>query len=68
MESNYRPNGHLQGDNRPMPDRGTGTGTNENSQTLGMSIEQDAVNRLGRVSGASSDPAMKNMPCKAERQ
>ena len=67
MDSNYRPTGELQGDSKPMPDRGTGTGMVGNQQIGGASIERDAVNRIGRMSGATSDPAMKNVPCKADR-
>ncbi|MFA5387499.1 MAG: hypothetical protein WC322_03850 [Candidatus Paceibacterota bacterium] len=67
MDQHYKPSGELQGDTRPMPDRGTGTGGNANPQTLGMSIEQDAVNRINGI-GAKSDPAMKNMPCNPDRK
>ena len=63
MDQFYKPSGELQGDNRPMPSRGTGTGSNVNSQTLGMSIEQDAVNRIGGMgSAARSDRADCSMP------
>lgn len=68
MDQFYKPSGELQGDNRPMPNRGTATGGNHNPQTLGMSIEQDAVNRLSGISAdTKSTPAMKNMPCGDKR-
>lgn len=63
-EKCYRPNGELQGDAKPMPDRGTGTGMTPNQQTAGASLDVDATNRTGRVSGAGSDPATTNRPIK----
>lgn len=61
-ETNYRPSGELQGDTKPMPDRGTGTGMTGNTQTLGRATERDATNRIGSAA-TKSDPAEKNMPC-----
>lgn len=61
-EKCYRPNGELQGDSRPMPDRGTGTGmTGHPNQLDGHSIAGDATNRVGSVK-AGSDPADRSMP------
>jgi hypothetical protein len=65
MESNYRPTGELQGDSKPMPDRGTGTGMTPNQQLGGMSTDRDAVNRMGGMGGAAkSDAADCCMPKK----
>lgn len=58
-----RPNGELQGDAKSMPDCGTGTGMTPNQQTDGFSLDVDATNRAGRVSGGS-DPALTNRPIK----
>ena len=58
----YRPTGELQGDDRPMPDRGTGTGMTPNQQTGSASLDRDATNRVGSAA-TRSDPAEKNMPC-----
>lgn len=49
-ESNYKPTGELQGDKRPIPDRGSTTGmtgfpTNQDGADLGM----DATNRIGPI-------------------
>lgn len=49
----YRPTGELQGDTKPMPDRGTGTGLN--GDTYGADIGVDATNSMGRMSGTKSD-------------
>lgn len=55
-DANYRPSGDLQGDTRSMPDRGTGTGMGR-AESMGMSIERDATNRRGGISGSTkSDP------------
>lgn len=57
-ESNYRPTGQLQGDSKPMPDRGTGTGFGSNAQTMGAGTGQDDTNSQGGISGSTcSDPA-----------
>lgn len=57
-ESNYKPTGELQGDTKPMPDRGSSTGlTGHATHDEGMSIDADATNRLGGIAGATkSDP------------
>lgn len=47
----YSPSGNLQGDTKPMPDRGTGTGLN--GDTYGADIGQDATNVEGRIGSAS---------------
>lgn len=64
-EDNYVPSGVLQGQNTgPLPDRGTKTGMGDNAQTDGMSLEPEATNREGSITGATkSTPAMDNMPC-----
>lgn len=58
-ESNYRPDGKgvVMGDTKAMPDRGTGTGmTGFNVEDGGMSLEQDATNTQGKLSGTDSTP------------
>lgn len=45
----YCPTGELQGDTKPMPDRGTSTGV---SDTYGADLGQDATNSLGSMGGA----------------
>lgn len=55
-DTNYRPNGDLQGDTRSIPSRGTGTGMG-GADTMGMSIDQNATNRRVGISGSTkSDP------------
>ncbi|THF55918.1 hypothetical protein [Pseudothauera rhizosphaerae] len=54
----YIPNGELQGDNRPMPNRGTGTGVGD---TYGADISPDATNREGGFKGRSH-PVDRDMP------
>lgn len=50
----YVPNGELQGDTAPMPDRGTDTGVTD---TYGANLGQSADNRLGGIADATkSDP------------
>lgn len=56
-ESNYTPSGELQGKNTgPLPDRGTSTGMGDNAQTEGMSLQPEAINRMGALKGTESDP------------
>lgn len=47
----YCPSGELQGDKKPMPDRGTGTGMN--GDTYGADISGDATNSMDRIGGAT---------------
>jgi hypothetical protein len=50
----YIPNGELQGDNSPMPNKGTETGVTD---TYGADLGQSADNRQGAISHATrSDP------------
>ena len=47
--------GVVQGDNKPMPYRGTGTGLN--GDTYGANLDMDADNRIVGISGyTKSDP------------
>lgn len=55
-DCNYRPTGELQGDTRPMPDRGTGTGLN--GDTYGASLDQGATNSRGRIGRDAMSDAM----------
>ncbi len=57
-ESNYIPSGELQGDTKAMPDRGTTTGmSGQPTDFGGMSIDPDATNSQGSITGATkSDP------------
>lgn len=55
----YKPNGELQGDTKPMPDRGTSTGMNGDS--YGADLSQDSTNRQGSIGRATqSDAAFDN--------
>jgi len=49
-ESNYRPKGDgvVEGDTKPMPDRGVMTGV---SDTYGADIGQEATNSMGGITG-----------------
>ena len=49
-EQFYKPDGTLQGDDKPMPDKGTSTGVTD---TYGASVSQDADNRMGSIAGAT---------------
>lgn len=42
----YMPNGEVQGDNKAIPDRGTGTGV---SDTYGADLTIGATNRIGGI-------------------
>lgn len=58
-DSNYTPNGMLQGDDKAMPDRGTKTGFN--GDTYGASVDGNATNSMGKITGATkSDPMMED--------
>lgn len=59
-DSNYKPDGTgvVMGDTKAMPNRGTGTGlTGHDTHGEGMSLDQDATNTIGKITGATkSDP------------
>ncbi len=56
MGKNFpRPTGQLQGDDKAMPDRGTGTGFN--GDNYGADTSQGAINRHGGISGATKSHA-----------
>lgn len=58
-ESNYKPDGTgvVMGDRKPMPDRGTSTGmTGINTVLDGRSLDPDATNTIGKLTGTGSDP------------
>lgn len=59
-DSNLRPNGQLQGDDRPMPNRGTGTGMN--GDTYGANLNPEATNRIGGISSATKSDAPDEKP------
>lgn len=59
-DSNYRPNGSLQGDDRPMPNRGTGTGMN--GDTYGADLSDKATNRQGSITNHTKSNAPDEMP------
>ena len=66
-DTNNRPNpdGSLRGDTKSMPDRGTSTGMDPGADIPleGMSIDPDAINRLGGMGNAAkSDPANDDSP------
>jgi hypothetical protein len=56
-----RPTGHLQGDDRPMRDAGTGTGVTD---TYGADLGGTSSNRIGSMNGTGSDPMDQCMPTK----
>ena len=56
MGKNFpRPTGQLQGDDKAMPDRGTGTGFN--GDNYGADTSQSAINRQDGISGATKSHA-----------
>ncbi|MDD2989806.1 MAG: hypothetical protein PHI64_12690 [Zoogloea sp.] len=61
MKDTYTPSGDLQGDTKPMPDRGTTTGLQ--GDTYGADLGCDATNSRGSIASTSrSDaPAVKNI-------
>lgn len=64
-DTNNRPNkdGSLRGENvGALPDKGSGTGLN--GDTYGASLDKDATNRMGSLTGTDSDPADQCMPLK----
>ncbi len=51
MKSNeYKPSGELQGDDRPMPNKGTETGVTD---TYGADLGATANNRTGSIAGST---------------
>lgn len=48
-DCNYKPSGELQGDKRPMPERGSATGMPGNAVLDGASLDMDAINRIGPI-------------------
>lgn len=60
-ESNYKPDGSgvVMGDSKPMPNRGTTTGSVGYGAPYGADISIKAINRLGSLD-ASSDPIDKD--------
>lgn len=64
-DSRYVPDGTgvVMGDTGAMPDRGTSTGmTGIMTETDGRSLDPDATNSLGRLTGTGSDPAAECYP------
>lgn len=55
-DNEYTPNGELQGDTRPMPMRPAGEGA---SDTYGASLDMDATNSEGSITGATKSDGMK---------
>lgn len=51
----YKPSGELQGDTKPMPDRGTTTGLQ--GDTYGADLSLTATNSMGGISGATRSAA-----------
>lgn len=51
----YIPSGDLQGDTKPMPDRGTETGV---SDTYEADLGQSATNRIGSITGDTKSDGM----------
>ncbi len=59
----YMPTGVLQGDDKPMPDRGTSTGVTD---TYGADLSQGADNRTVRITAATRSDAMFDNDADAE--
>jgi hypothetical protein len=61
MGKNFpRPTGELQGDDKAMPDRGTGTGIN--GDTHGADTSQSAINSMGSIKSATKSHAPDERP------
>jgi hypothetical protein len=59
-ESNYKPDGTgvVMGDTKAMPDRGSSTGmTGFELQDEGMSLDPEATNTIGKITGATRSDA-----------
>lgn len=54
-DNEYTPSGELQGDTRPMPDRGTSTGVDD---TYGADLSQEATNSQGSIASATKSDGM----------
>lgn len=54
-DNEYTPNGDLQGDTTPMPDRGTGTSVTD---TYGCDLSGDATNSMGSITSATKSDGM----------
>ncbi len=52
----YKPTGDLQGDDKGMPNAGTGTGLN--GDTYGADIGPSSTNREGSITGATKSDDM----------
>lgn len=62
MGKNFpRPTGELQGDDSPMPSRGTRTGL-DHGGSEGFDLGQDAINRQGGISGSTKSHSPDEMP------
>lgn len=61
MKDTYTPSGELQGDTRPMPDRGTTTGLT--GDTYGADLSLEALNGMGSIASAcrSDSPDEENV-------
>lgn len=55
MDQKYIPTGELQGDDKPMPDRGTQTGVTD---TYGADLSQGATNAQGSIAGSTKSDGM----------
>lgn len=55
MSEKLVPTGELQGDDKPMPDRGTSEGV---SDTYGADLAQNATNREGGIRGSTRSDGM----------
>ncbi len=65
MGKNFpRPNGQIQGDDRPLPDRGTRTGCQGDNGDYGADVAQSATNRLGSIKSTSQSHAPDARPGK----
>lgn len=59
-ETNYKPTGALQGDDRAIPHRGSMTGMN--GDTYGADLAGGSTNRQGSLTGATKSDAIDMEP------
>ena len=67
-DQNYKPSGELQGDTKPMPNRGTSMGfTHVGNDTYGFDVSVNAINRMGSAHEAGDPPEMCYPPGDVDR-
>lgn len=60
LDTSYN-DGNVKGDKKPLPDKGTATGSN--GDAYGADLSVDATNSMGQISGdTKSDAPFDNLP------